>query len=89
MAMLQLNDIFSRVWGHLLAGATIPPAEEFWAGTRGSITFSGGTLLAEAYWGTESRMIDLGFPSFVYDKELYDALRDFRPQDVLQETSFP
>jgi len=32
-------------------------------------------LLAEAYWGTEQRLLDLGF-SFVYDKGLYDCLRD-------------
>jgi hypothetical protein len=32
-------------------------------------------LLAEAYWGTEPRLIDLGF-SLAYDKILYDAVRN-------------
>ena len=38
-------------------------------------------LLAEAYWGTERRLLDLGF-SFAYDKELYDAVRDVVVPDV-------
>ena len=37
--------------------------------------------LAEAYWGTEPRLLDLGF-SFAYDKELYDAVRDTRAEVV-------
>ena len=38
-------------------------------------------LLAEAYWGTERRLLDLGF-SFAYDKRLYDAVRDIAITDV-------
>ncbi len=73
MAMLHFHDIFQRIWGHLLNGAS-PPAKEFWAEARAAVP--GLVLLAEAYWGTEPRLLDLGF-SFVYDKGLYDCVRDF------------
>jgi glycosidase len=72
MAMLQLNDIFEKGWAHLL-GNTPPPASEFWTEARKAAPNL--ILLAEAYWGTESRLIDLGF-SFAYDKALYDAVRN-------------
>ncbi|MGA3294750.1 MAG: alpha-amylase family glycosyl hydrolase [Candidatus Acidiferrales bacterium] len=71
MAMLQLNDIFERVWNHRLRDAD-PPETEFWVDARAAVP--GLVLLAEAYWGTEQRLLDLGF-SFVYDKGLYDAVR--------------
>jgi Alpha amylase, catalytic domain len=72
MAMLHLNDIFGRVWSHLLRGAQ-PPAKEFWAEAHAAVPDL--ILLAEAYWDTEPRLLDLGF-SFVYDKGLYDSVRD-------------
>jgi len=72
MAMLHLNDIFGKNWSRLLKG-TNPPATEFWAEVR--LAVPNLILLAEAYWGTERRLLDLGF-SFAYDKELYDAVRD-------------
>jgi hypothetical protein len=72
MAMLQLNDIFENGWGHLLPDLP-PPATEFWADARSAVP--GLVLLAEAYWGTEPRLFDLGF-SFAYDKVLYDAVRN-------------
>jgi glycosidase len=72
MAMLQLNDIFEKGWAHLL-GNTPPPAKEFWTEARKAAPNL--ILLAEAYWGTESRLIDLGF-SFAYDKALCDAVRN-------------
>jgi glycosidase len=72
MAMLQLNDIFEKGWAHLL-GSTPPPANEFWNEARQAAPNL--ILLAEAYWGTEARLIDLGF-SFAYDKALYDAVRN-------------
>ncbi len=72
MAMLQLNDIFEKGWAPLLGN--IPrPAKEFWTEVREAIPNL--VLLAEAYWGTEPRLIDLGF-SLAYDKDLYDAVRD-------------
>ncbi len=71
MAMLVLNDIFAKTWGGLLAGAR-PPEREFWPDVRA--TLPDAILMAEAYWGTEGRLLELGF-DFVYDKTLYDALR--------------
>ena len=78
MAMLQLRDIFASIWGPLL-GAQIPPASEFWADAHAACP--GLILLGEAYWGTEPRLLDLGF-SFVYDKALYDLVRDVRISGV-------
>jgi|SRR5579863_248274 len=78
MAMLQLTDIFANVWGRFMGGAA-RPQKEFWEEAHAAVP--GLILLAEAYWGTESRLLDLGF-SFVYDKELYDAVRDARVGDV-------
>ena len=72
MAMLQLNDIFGNIWRHLI-GDTPAPATEFWADVHANVPSL--ALLAEAYWGTEQRLLDSGF-SFAYDKTLYDAVRD-------------
>jgi len=78
MAMLQFNDIFERVWNHRLRDAN-PPETEFWADAHAAVPAL--ILLAEAYWGTEQRLLDLGF-SFVYDKGLYDAVRYQNFQEV-------
>jgi Alpha amylase, catalytic domain len=72
MAMLQLSDIFEKTWSRLLGGAEAPK-KEFWKEARSAVPDL--ILLAEAYWGTERRLLDLGF-SFVYDKGLYDCVRD-------------
>ena len=78
MAMLHLKDIFARIWGRFLDGMASPETE-FW--TDAHATAPALILLAEAYWGTETRLLELGF-SFVYDKELYDALRDIRVNEI-------
>lgn len=78
MAMLLLNNIFQNGWRQLL-GDTPPPQEEFW--TEAKSAAPNLTLLAEAYWGTEQRLFNLGF-DFAYDKSLYDAVRDANPQQV-------
>jgi hypothetical protein len=72
MAMLQLNDICNANWRHLL-GDTPAPEKEFWTAAHAAVPSL--TLLAEAYWGTEQRLLALGF-SYSYDKTLYDAVRD-------------
>ena len=72
MAMLQLSDIFERIWNRLLAGAKAPK-QEFWKQAHSKVP--GLILLGEAYWGTERRLLELGF-SFVYDKGFYDCVRD-------------
>jgi hypothetical protein len=83
MAMLHLKDIFARVWGHLLGNAK-SPEREFWEEAHQAVPEL--ILLAEAYWGTEPRLLDLGF-SFVYDKELYDAVRDINIDRVRAQLS--
>jgi hypothetical protein len=78
MAMLQFNEIFERVWNHQVAGMN-PPETEFWADAHAATPDL--VLLAEAYWGTQQRLLDLGF-SYVYDKGLYDAVRYEKMPDV-------
>jgi hypothetical protein len=78
MAMLQLNEIFAGIWGKFLHGAK-PPKEEFWTEVRRALPDL--VLLAEAYWGTEGRLLELGF-QFVYDKALYHAARDSNLHEI-------
>jgi hypothetical protein len=78
MAMLHLSDIFARIWAPFLNGLKAP-SKEFWTEAHAAVPDL--ILLAEAYWGTESRLLDLGF-SFTYDKDLYDAVRDENPSGV-------
>jgi hypothetical protein len=78
MAMLLLNNIFANGWRHLL-GDVPQPKTEFWSEVKSAVPNL--TLLAEAYWGTEERLFELGF-DFAYDKSLYDAVRDANPQQV-------
>jgi hypothetical protein len=85
MAMLQLNDIFGKLWQAFL-GETTPPAQEFWSEARAMCP--GLIMLAEAYWGTERRLLDLGF-SFVYDKGFYDSVRDEKISEVRGRLSIP
>jgi hypothetical protein len=78
MAMLQFNEVFERVWGQYVRDLE-PPDTEFWADAHAAVPDL--VLLAEAYWGTQQRLLDLGF-SFVYDKGLYDAARYEKMPDV-------
>ena len=78
MAMLQFNEVFENVWGHYVHHLE-PPDTEFWSDARAAVPDL--VLLAEAYWGTQQRLLDLGF-SFVYDKGLYDAVRYEKMADV-------
>lgn len=63
MAMLLLNNVFTRTWG----GSA--PRAEFWAEARAGLP--GVALVAEAYWGLEPRLLALGF-DYAYDKAAYD-----------------
>jgi Alpha amylase, catalytic domain len=85
MAMLQLKDIFGKLWAPFL-GESAPPESEFWTEAKAAVPHL--TLLAEAYWGTEQRLLDLGF-SFAYDKELYDAVRDLKVAEVRGRLAAP
>jgi Alpha amylase, catalytic domain len=86
MAMLQLNDVFAKEWSRLLPAGMAAPATEFWAEARKAAPDL--MLLAEAYWGTEERLLDLGF-SFAYDKELYNAVRDLNLGGVRARLGLP
>ncbi|MDE3109148.1 MAG: alpha-amylase, partial [Acidobacteriota bacterium] len=78
MAMLHLGDIFGKLWAQFLADAK-PTQREFWADAHAQVPQL--ILLAEAYWGTEQRLLDLGF-SFAYDKTFYDSVRDLNAPAV-------
>jgi hypothetical protein len=83
MAMLQFNEVFERVWGRYVQDLE-PPDTEFWSDAHAAVPEL--VLLAEAYWGTQQRLLDLGF-SFVYDKGLYDAVRYEKIADVRAQSA--
>jgi glycosidase len=85
MAMLHLSDIFEKIWAPFLRGAK-PMPREFWAEAHEQVPEL--ILLAEAYWGTEGRLLDLGF-SFVYDKTFYDSVRDINAPAVHNALAAP
>jgi Alpha amylase, catalytic domain len=81
MAMLVLNEIFTRNWAPLLAGRPAPQ-QEFWEEAVAALP--GFIWLAEVYWDLEARIQQFGF-QFTYDKRLYDALRSGSPGAVSAE----
>ena len=74
MAMLVLNAVFDKTWERFPVSAP-PPTSEFWPSAISTTreAHAGFVFLAEAYWGLESRLRELGF-SYTYDKTLYDKL---------------
>lgn len=80
MAMLLLNDVFTRTWGSHIGPA---PESEVWTTVISRLRAHHGmcNLVAEAYWGREPQLLDLGFTA-TYDKTTYDLLRERRPDDV-------
>lgn len=78
MAMLSLSDVFATTWADprwLLPGD--PARGELWAELvrRAREVRPEAWLIAEAYWGREWDLQELGF-DHTYDKTLYDRLRD-------------
>jgi glycosidase len=73
MAMLNLNDVFTRTWG-------VPRHpdinDDFWDFTipRMHQTHPGFLFIAEAYWDLEWTLQQQGF-DYTYDKRLYDRIR--------------
>jgi glycosidase len=69
MAMLMVKDVFNQTWG-TLAGEM---RAEFWDVAIAEVKKIAPEFLfvAEAYWGTEWHLQQLGF-DFAYDKRLYD-----------------
>ena len=68
MAMLMLREVFTRTWQR-------DPQVEFWAEAIATVKarHPGFVFIAEAYWGLEWQLMQLGF-DFCYDKTLYDRL---------------
>ncbi|MBI4605210.1 MAG: alpha-amylase [Planctomycetes bacterium] len=77
MAMLPLQDVFRTTWGERpgRTAGDAPAEEELWAELIGSVRgrAPGFVFIAEAYWGLEPRLLELGF-DYAYDKTLYDRL---------------
>ncbi len=73
MAMLMMNEIFSKTWGTFLAGTV--PQTEFWEEVIPVIKAQYGEFLfiAEVYWDMEYELIRQGF-DLTYDKVLYDRI---------------
>lgn len=82
MAMLVLNDIFKQVWGPVIKDYPRPQTE-FWTEAISRIKQKKPDFLflAEAYWGLERKLQELGF-DFTYDKVLYDRLRLSTPAEI-------
>ena len=73
MAMLLMNDIFSKTW----PGKAGPkPEQDFWASVIPEVKqqFPGFVFIAESYWDTEPALLNQGF-DFCYDKRYYDYLQ--------------
>ncbi len=77
MAMLELNGIFSETWKNWMErrGLAIPTTE-YWTEAMAGVKSRNPefVFMAEAYWGTERELLNLGF-DYIYDKEGYDRLR--------------
>ena len=73
MAMLVMNEVFSRTWGDRVGAR---PAEEYWPVLIDAVrrTRPGFVFIAEAYWDLEWALQQQGF-DFCYDKRLYDRPR--------------
>lgn len=74
MAMLVLENVFCRTWSGWV-GPDCEAQGEFWAEIIPRIrrTRPRFVFIAEAYWGLEYRLQQLGF-DFTYDKTLYDRI---------------
>jgi len=76
MAMLVMNEIFSRTWGTHAApdGGEAAPGE-FWTEAIAAVRarYPEFLFIAEAYWNLEWDLQQLGF-DYTYDKTLYDRL---------------
>jgi hypothetical protein len=80
MAMLLLNDQFSKTWGER-AGPI--PETEYWSCVIPVVkkNHPDMTFIAEVYWGLERVLLQQGF-DYCYDKVLYDRLLEGDPEPV-------
>lgn len=74
MAMLVLNDIFAETWKHVNNSQLTLPTE-FWSDAISHVRSQKPDFLflAEAYWGRETQLQQLGF-NYTYDKPFLDHL---------------
>jgi hypothetical protein len=79
MAMLVLNEVFGRTWGHLLADRK-RPEREFWSDAIAALR-PDFIWMAEVYWDMEAELQGLGF-TYTYDKRLYDRLKAGNVWDI-------
>ena len=82
MAMLLINEVFSRTWEqHPVIGTRA--TGEFWENAIAAVRREKNDFLflAEVYWGLDARLRSQGF-DFTYDKPLYDAVFGGNPADV-------
>ncbi|MDP8225629.1 MAG: alpha-amylase family glycosyl hydrolase [Candidatus Lernaella stagnicola] len=76
MAMLALSDVMERTWSSRLGAAWHDaPVKEYWDEVIREVREDCEEFffLAEAYWGMEHRLQELGFAA-TYDKEFYDRI---------------
>lgn len=80
MAMLMMNDVFTRTWGGRGGAAA---TEEFWPQVIGAVKRDHPEFVffAEAYWDLEGALLQQGF-DYCYDKRLYDRLINAEPEPV-------
>jgi hypothetical protein len=84
MAMLPLNNVFQNTWmGVLGKSGYSKPADEFWKNAISSTKakYPDFLFMAEAYWGLEWQLQQLGF-DYTYDKILTDRLSEGDVQSV-------
>jgi hypothetical protein len=86
MAMLVTREVFRRTWG----GEFDPPGAEFWPAAIRDLKAASPNflMLAEVYWDMEHELQSQGF-DYVYDKRLYDRLRDGDARGVNAHLSAP
>jgi glycosidase len=80
MAMLVLNSIFERTWGHRTGPR---PETEYWREVIPATknVHPGFLFIAEAYWDLEWELQQQGF-DFCYDKKLYDRLEHDSAENI-------
>ena len=80
MAMLLMNDIFQRTWGHR---AGTRPSTEYWPELIQAVQeqHPDFMFMAEVYWDLDWQLQQQGF-NFCYDKKLYDRLAHERAESI-------
>ena len=85
MAMLILKRVQREIWKERVFGGNKFKEQEleFWQEAAVLIrkSYPDFIFIAEAYWGLEDELIELGF-DYAYDKTFYDYLRDSNIENV-------